>query len=192
MGKIRLKTERISSNIYVWQEIGKYTLFVIFMLLLFLFVPGKDGVSSYLGKFITSTWIFILGYILIIVNLVLGIYFVIWKLYKRGYVYFSDESILLNKIELRVTYLENLEVRLNPLKYKSRDGRTIFNGGGNNWVLFKHEGKNFSIEFLLKTKEDEDLFKEIISRWKTYQKSIKVGVAKEHLLLSLFDKEDNY
>lgn len=188
-----LDTVRINSTFYILQEIGGYVLLGVFGVLAFLFLPGIHGSKPYFSRYDLPIFVEILSYVFTLIVLSLGIFFFSANdFYIRGDIHFLNDKISYNNKDFLISSLIGLSVALDPLKYKPRNDRIIFNGGGNNWIKYRYGGKRYSVEFLLKSKDDEDLFMKIVKDWSNIQKDIKIGVSTENQLLSLFDNESNY
>ncbi len=189
-----LKTERISSTLYVIPQVVFFILLFVGAILAFLFLPEKGENFAFIERYSNSNMIIFIGKLIIvlIVILILFIGFILpfFRIHKKGIIVFSDKSIDVRGKVYNIRDIDNIVITFNPRKFKPIDNRQLFRGGGNNWIKFRDFERKHSMEFIISSKEDEMIFLELINLWSTY-KEITTGKSKERKLLSILDSYIN-
>ena len=66
--------------------------------------------------------------------------------------------------KLNVSHLKHLEIQFNYFKRNDFEPRSMIKGN-NNVIGFKKLGIPFNFEFLLQTKEEDEIFRNILDKW---------------------------
>lgn len=115
--------------------------------------------------------------------------FVFVIILKRTLTIIGDITITEHKIiisrkqsilyKLNVAHLKHLEIQFNYFKRNDIEPRNMVKGN-NNVIGFKKMGIPFNFEFLLQTKEEDEIFRNILDKWSengiTYQ--YRTGLSK--------------
>ncbi|MCW3808003.1 hypothetical protein [Plebeiibacterium marinum] len=181
-----MEIQRIRSVLFLWQKGFLLLVFVLLTACAILFIPGRYSNKAYIERFDAPTWLYGFGYTLIFFLIILGLYLSIAKWYKRDKLLFNEKRLRYKEEDFLVKEMQDIVFLRHPLKYKPKKNRTIFNGGGNNWLKFKYNGRKYSIEYFLTDKEEEEILNEIIKKWELVS-DIDHGLAKEQDLLELYD-----
>jgi hypothetical protein len=86
-----------------------------------------------------------------------------------GDITISERKILIskNQITLYQIYLNDmkkLEIQFNHFKRNDIEPRNMIKGN-NNFIVFNRMGVTFRYEFLLQTKEEDEIFRAILDKW---------------------------
>ncbi|MCZ4696456.1 hypothetical protein DWB61_17490 [Ancylomarina euxinus] len=181
-----MEVQRIRSVLFLWQKLCLLLSGGLLIVSGVLFLPGKYSGKIYIERFDVPSWCYLLGYFIILVIFCLSFYLLIAKWYNRDMLKFEDRFLKYKTMDLFVSEINDLTIEEHPLKYKPKENRTIFNGGGNNWLRFEYRGKKYNIEYFLRNKEEEEELKGIFKKWQ-FITDIHYGVSKEQELLELYD-----
>jgi len=181
-----MEVQRIRSVLFLWQKLCLWFTVVLFMGCYFLFTTGRYASKPYIARYNPPSWVYMLGYItmFILFCMVLYLFFAQW--YKRDKIHLTDNNITIRGKDFSIREMQDLAINEHPLKYKPKNNRTIFNGGGNNWIKFKYNGKKYKVEYFLPDSESEDCIKDIFDQWQSIV-PIQYGVSADQDLLELYD-----
>lgn len=80
----------------------------------------------------------------------------------ENHIIISRKQSILYK--LNIEHLKHLEIQFNHFKRNDIEPRNMIKGN-NNLIAFKKMGIPFKFEFLLQTKEEDEIFRNILDKW---------------------------